>query len=165
MRDQLLEIPAHCRHAHDWFTDYDDETENLRRTVADALKKVEKSAEENGKLSERIRQLQTRFDFVYIWNLVTPKAHSHLLDSESFRNKFFQATEFPAFVISIDIRRSTELMLKARSSNHFANFLRDLCTDLMSTISDQYGVVDKFTGDGGRLVVPFPFRARCHGGT
>jgi class 3 adenylate cyclase len=50
--------------------------------------------------------------------------------------------------MSIDIRRSTELMLKARSPEEFASFITTLSTELMKIVMESYGVFDKFTGDG-----------------
>ena len=53
-----------------------------------------------------------------------------------------------AFVISIDIRRSTELMLKAREPRLFAEFIRELGLKLGDIVIENLGVFDKFTGDG-----------------
>ena len=76
--------------------------------------------------------------------------------------------------MSVDIRRSTELMLQARQPDQFARFITTLCNDLMSEVKDSFGVVDKFTGDGILAVFPeffsgadAPYRAvtvasRCH---
>ncbi|MGH7163234.1 MAG: adenylate/guanylate cyclase domain-containing protein, partial [Planctomycetota bacterium] len=52
------------------------------------------------------------------------------------------------WVVSVDIRRSTELMLKAKSARHFSAFVTDLCHALRRIIVTHYGVFDKFTGDG-----------------
>ncbi len=50
--------------------------------------------------------------------------------------------------MSIDIRRSTDLMLKAREPRLFADFVTGLCSKLKNLIVNNYGVFDKFTGDG-----------------
>ncbi len=76
------------------------------------------------------------------------RAQDKLLDSEDFQKSFSTAEECNAFVVSVDIRRSTELMLKARSPQQFAHFITTLCTELETIVKDNYGVVDKFTGDG-----------------
>ncbi len=55
---------------------------------------------------------------------------------------------FHCYVITVDIRRSTELMLKAKSSMHFQQFIVRLCEGLKAIILSNYGVFDKFTGDG-----------------
>jgi class 3 adenylate cyclase len=39
-------------------------------------------------------------------------------------------------------------MLKARNAEAFADFITTLCADLMNIITEQFGVFDKFTGDG-----------------
>jgi adenylate cyclase len=50
--------------------------------------------------------------------------------------------------MSVDVRRSTELMLKARSPEAFATFTTVLCDTLIKIVFENYGVFDKFTGDG-----------------
>lgn len=52
------------------------------------------------------------------------------------------------FVLSIDIRRSTEPMLRSNEASSFKAFITRLCDDLKSKITTNYGVFDKFTGDG-----------------
>jgi len=79
---------------------------------------------------------------------VDPRAWELLLKSAGFREKFFSNEERNAFVVSIDIRRSTELMLKARTPALFAEFISHLCLDLIDIIKRNFGVFDKFTGDG-----------------
>ncbi len=56
--------------------------------------------------------------------------------------------------MSIDIRRSAELMLKARTAELFGQFMAGLCDALRRVICDRFGIVDKFTGDG--LLASFP---------
>ena len=56
--------------------------------------------------------------------------------------------------MSIDIRRSAELMLSARSAELFAEFMAGLCEELKGLICDRIGIVDKFTGD--ELLASFP---------
>lgn len=53
-----------------------------------------------------------------------------------------------AAVMSIDIRKSTELMLKSDNSESFSVFISELVEKLMVIIRDNYGVIEKFTGDG-----------------
>lgn len=52
------------------------------------------------------------------------------------------------FVLSADIRRSTEVMLHCLDSKSYVKFIYDLERVLSNIIRDFYGVVDKFTGDG-----------------
>ena len=71
-----------------------------------------------------------------------------LLDSERLRAEFLSTEPRRLFAMSVDIRRSTDLMLKARTPQAFATFITSLCKDLMDVVRNNHGVVDKFTGDG-----------------
>jgi class 3 adenylate cyclase len=79
---------------------------------------------------------------------IHPEAVARLRQSRTFRKHFFGGEEKDAFIMSVDIRRSTELMLKATSAEAFAKFISILCEDLVSNVVRRFGVVDKFTGDG-----------------
>jgi len=57
-------------------------------------------------------------------------------------------------VMSVDIRRSTDLMLKAVNSYRYVCFIRGLTEQLESIILNHYGVFDKFTRDG--ILAYFP---------
>ena len=86
---------------------------------------------------------------------VSPRAHEALFCDQALRDRFLGSkSECAAFIMSIDIRRSTELMLKARTAELFADFMAELCEQLKGLICDKFGVVDKFTGDG--LLASFP---------
>ena len=64
------------------------------------------------------------------------------------RNLFDDAKSCDSVVVSIDIRRSTELMLKARKPELFSRFITELSQKLSEVILSNFGVFDKFTGDG-----------------
>ena len=82
-------------------------------------------------------------------------AHEALFSDRELRNRFLASdSECSAFIMSIDIRRSTELMLKARTAELFGDFMAGLCEELKGSICDKFGIVDKFTGDG--LLASFP---------
>jgi class 3 adenylate cyclase len=86
---------------------------------------------------------------------VSPQAHEALFSDRELRNRFLASdSECSAFIMCIDIRRSTELMLKARTAELFAEFMAGLCEQLKGSICDKFGIVDKFTGDG--LLASFP---------
>ena len=90
-----------------------------------------------------------------ILDKLSPRAHEALFSDRELRNRFLASTsDCAAFIVSIDIRRSTELMLKARTTELFAEFMAGLCEQLKGLICDKFGIVDKFTGDG--LLVSFP---------
>lgn len=86
---------------------------------------------------------------------LSPLAHEVIFSDQALRDHFLASrAACAAFIMAIDIRRSTELMLKARSAELFAEFMGGLCEELKGAICDNFGVVDKFTGDG--LLASFP---------
>lgn len=84
----------------------------------------------------------------HLLDRVCEPAQKELLSEGSLLASFDSAALEDAFVMSIDIRRSTELMLKAREPELFADFITALCIRLGGIIVDNLGVFDKFTGDG-----------------
>src|SRR5205823_4548279 len=77
---------------------------------------------------------------------VEPKAVERLLNDEDFVKNF--DGNHPAFVMSVDIRKSTDLMLKAKDPELFVSFITRLCSGLGDAVFANHGVFDKFTGDG-----------------
>jgi class 3 adenylate cyclase len=86
---------------------------------------------------------------------VSPRAHEALFSDHTLRDRIREPkSECAAFIMSIDIRRSAELMLKARTAELFGQLMAGLCEELRRVICDSIGIVDKFTGDG--LLASFP---------
>jgi class 3 adenylate cyclase len=100
------------------------------------------------KIEETLKRLQKKESLNYLLTRVNEQAQSYLLSSETFQNLFAPGKECNSFVMSVDIRRSTELMLKVRKAEGFAEFITDLCHELGNIVKTHYGVFDKFTGDG-----------------
>lgn len=135
--------------------EWERETARLKQEVvslAHALKKqaLEKAAseEETQQFKKMVEDLTTRERLSFLLGRVHSKARSRLLESEDFQKEFLEAKTCNAFVISLDIRRSTELMLKARTPEKFSSFITTLCSTLIDIIVDSFGIFDKFTGDG-----------------
>ena len=131
------------------------EVTRLQRKLDDESKALQKEKTASKGYANQVTNLQTTLsDLQKIMHLgtllkcVNNDGYRYLLESESFQQLFLGETNCDAFVVSIDIRRSTELMLKARSAEAFASFTTALCSDLMEVIKESYGVIDKFTGDG-----------------
>lgn len=99
-------------------------------------------------LQTSVNALRQRERLVSLLNQVHPAAQSLLEGDEEFRKRFLESKECTGFVMSVDIRRSTDLMLKARSPDLFASFLSSLSAALMEIVFKSFGVFDKFTGDG-----------------
>ena len=132
-----------------------DEIVGLRRKFeeqARALGKERASGEEKERhiqdLENTLSELRAKERLGFLLNRVNQDAQKRLLQSQAFQHQFLETKECFAFVMAVDIRRSTELMLKARTPEGFAEFITTLCGDLMRIIVDSYGVFDKFTGDG-----------------
>jgi class 3 adenylate cyclase len=125
--------------------------DNLTKT-ATALQKEKDTAaghkEREAKLSSALSELETNQQLAFLLDRVSPEAANVLLDSEALRKEFLGDEARPLFAMSVDIRRSTDLMLKARTPQAFALFITKLCRDLMDVVLSHNGVVDKFTGDG-----------------
>lgn len=139
----------------------DPEVQKLRQQILDLQKattsqtweltqekasKAKKDAQlkELQRITAELRQKQ-KLDFLL--SRVTTLAEKAILGQEALP-QFFTDQEQAAFVLAIDIRRSTDLMLKARSPALFAAFMTQLCAALERAIKEEYGVFDKFTGDG-----------------
>jgi class 3 adenylate cyclase len=122
----------------------DEQTRALREEKSSGKEKERKIAT----LESTLDELRAKERIGFLLTRVNQSAQRQLLESEEFRGTFLEKKECVAFVMSVDIRRSTELMLKARSPEAFAAFITTLCADLMNIITDNYGVFDKFTGDG-----------------
>ena len=75
-------------------------------------------------------------------------------DKSDLLNGFYSENESENAILSIDIRRSTDLMLNANSSDDFTSFITGLCEGLKKIVLMNYGVFDKFTGDG--ILAYFP---------
>jgi class 3 adenylate cyclase len=120
----------------------------LEEQILDLKKALSGETKGREKDQAAYKELERKLQLSFLLDRVNPKARNALLSDGKFRDKFLGQTEDDAFILSIDIRRSTELMLKARSPQDFSRFITELCTVLASIVTANYGIFDKFTGDG-----------------
>jgi hypothetical protein len=132
-----------------------EEINTLRRNVAEhakALAAATSGSEEQKREIEHLRstieQLQEKERLGFLLERVHPDAQQQLRMSREFQERFLATQECSAYVLSVDIRRSTELMLKARTAEKFAEFISGLAIELTEIVVNSLGVFDKFTGDG-----------------
>jgi class 3 adenylate cyclase len=125
-------------------TDIEKKAEELRSAKVGAAEAERAKAD----IQSRYDELQERERFSFLLSRVNSAARVKLLTSDVFQKQFNDGSPCAAFVMSVDIRRSTDLMLKAKSGQMFAQFITTLCRELEAIIKDSYGVFDKFTGDG-----------------
>jgi class 3 adenylate cyclase len=137
----------------------DEEILSLRKQLREMSEKVNiaksqiaDADEQRKKISELLKKEQLQS----ILSRTSPDAHEQLLKDEAFRISLTTGST-DAFVMSIDLRRSTELMLKARSPELFAEFVQAVAMSLRTAVLAEYGVFDKFTGDGILAFFPVGF--------
>lgn len=110
-------------------------------------------AAEVEKLRKNTEELTSKQNLHYLLSRVNSSAQGLLLGtgkaSKEFNKLFEESKVCKAVIMSIDIRRSTDLMLKARTPQLYADFIIGLCSELITIMRDNnYGIFDKFTGDG-----------------
>jgi class 3 adenylate cyclase len=132
-----------------------EELSRLRKQLADQTKLVISAQKEKGDVEEALKkarksedELQAKERLAFVLNRIHPESRPILLESSNLQRLFLDSTTCDAFVMSIDIRRSTDLMLKARRPELFATFIAVLCANLRDIVLSHNGVFDKFTGDG-----------------
>jgi Adenylate cyclase, family 3 (some proteins contain HAMP domain) len=147
LKDQTLrrnQVRALELEIHRLRTEIEEKAKALLEQSLDAKQK-DKNIEE---LKSTLQTLTQKENLSHLVSRVRTSAHEKLINSEEFRQQFARDSPCPAYVLSIDIRRSTELMLKARDPKLYAKFVITLARQLRDVILENYGVFDKFTGDG-----------------
>ena len=106
-----------------------------------------------GLLKERYNE-QQQLKLMKYMTRIQDRAAQKMLDDQDFAKAFIEKDEFNAVILSLDIRRSTELMLKAKTPQKYAEFINTLTNELTESVKERFGIYDKFTGDG--LLAFFP---------
>lgn len=127
----------------------EEEITSLKKQLSEAIKdgknNTKKKELELYQLQEELKQKEK---INHILPRIHEKAREKLIQDDKFKDEFKDSRICEAVVISIDIRRSTELMLKARKPELFSEFVTELTSELSNVVIRNYGVFDKFTGDG-----------------
>lgn len=105
-------------------------------------------------LREKLASLEEKEALSFVANRIHEEARDVFLESRELQNAFLTNRSCQAYVMSVDVRRSTSLMLKARRPELFAGFITTLGSVLRKTVLECQGVFDKFTGDG--ILAYFP---------
>ncbi len=132
-----------------------DEINVLKKKLFDKTKEYEAAKNDQNSQKKIVaellttnKELQDKQQINHIITRIHNKAQLLLFENETFKQKFNNGESSETVVVSIDIRRSTELMLKARKPELFAEFITKLSQKLSDIIIDNFGIFDKFTGDG-----------------
>lgn len=134
--------------------------ENLLSSEQEAISKDEfeskakelKNALDEGQETIRNRAIDSR---------ICPQGLEYLNQNpELYRN--FDGESFNTTVVSIDIRSSTQPMLNAKSPKDFVAFIYDLSETLSEFVKQNFGIYDKFTGDGLLCFFPSFYSGESH---
>jgi class 3 adenylate cyclase len=88
-------------------------------------------------------------------NKISEKAIENALSGEtSLIRRFYKKERKDKAVLTMDIRKSTTMMLEASSPELFADFLSGFVEGIRKIIVDADGIFVKFTGDGILAVFP-----------
>ncbi|MCR9117250.1 MAG: hypothetical protein NXI22_09935 [bacterium] len=111
-----------------------------------SLEREAREAKEDARKAKE--ELEDKQSIRHLIDRVGEPARKQLLADSKLLDAFNDNEKREAYIVSIDLRRSTELMLKARTPEHFAKFITVLAKALKEIIVINLGVFDKFTGDG-----------------
>lgn len=135
--------------------DLENDINQLKRQLNETTKKLreeqsqkKEAKEEKEKVQRLLEELNAKQKINHILPRICEEAGAKLFTDDKFKNKFNDKHSYDTVVLSIDIRRSTELMLKARKPELFSKFITELSEKLSKIIIGNYGIFDKFTGDG-----------------
>jgi class 3 adenylate cyclase len=124
------------------------------QALIDAQSELENKDEEIREFKDKFQELLAQQDLAHIVNRVGEVGANKIMCDPEFLKNFQSNEPRKAYVLAIDIRRSTELMLKARTPQKFADFITTLTMLLRESVLENFGVFDKFTGDGILAVFP-----------
>lgn len=128
--------------------DAEDEIKKHKRSKSEIEEARRKQQEDLDKFKELNEEIQKKLDLGSLLTQVNNEARLKLFQDKNFLSLFTDTKNCNSFVLSIDIRRSTELMLKAKIPELFERFIVELSDKLSQIIIQNYGIFDKFTGDG-----------------
>ena len=124
------------------------ELKKVTAELKEAIEQKENTEELYKKQIQTYSELEEQIKIKHILSRINEKGQLKAISSPEFLDNFKDKNQCKSVVLSIDIRRSTELMLKAREPKLFSEFITQLTNLLSTCILDNYGVFDKFTGDG-----------------
>lgn len=130
--------------------------DGVLKLLEEAKSKSKEEIEEiKAKYQNEIKEYIRLNEINYLSIRLHPMALNVLMNpNNEMLNDFSKNESIEMTVLSIDIRKSTNLMLKATTPDNYAKFISELTEGLRKIIGDNYGVFDKFTGDG--ILAYFP---------
>ena len=151
---QPTTIVAEARKINNQKNETEDKIKNLQTEILQVKNNQKEKDTKIKELESELEKYRTLSQYQNLLTRVGALAKEELIVNEELRNNFSNNSVRPGAVISIDIRNSTELMLLAKSPVDFAQFITSLILVLEKIVKDNFGIFDKFTGDG--LLAFFP---------
>ena len=112
-------------------------------------------------LSSSMANLKRQNEIGHILQRINHKTHPQIISGNNeLIERLIPSISTKAFLLSIDIRRSTDLMLNAKDASKFAKFLNELSGGLANIVKEHFGIFDKFTGDGALAFFTESFSGR-----
>lgn len=118
-----------------------------RFSLKKQLQEASGGAAEDDEVEKTEEALLQRGVIAGLLTRVCEPARQQILQDASFVNTFLDRRA-KAYVLAVDIRRSTDLMLKASDPDAFALFITRLALELRGAVMEHFGIFDRFTGDG-----------------
>ncbi|MBR1744732.1 MAG: adenylate/guanylate cyclase domain-containing protein [Fibrobacter sp.] len=125
---------------------YKRQIENEKR-ILEISSRILGQINDDKKRNENIRELENETLKKYLLSRLSQKAQEKK-GEKNFLDVFRLNSNHKSVVVSIDIRDSTQLMLNAKTPELFAEFISDVSEKISKVIKENYGIPDKFTGDG-----------------
>jgi len=132
----------------------EDELAKNNKKIKELTKQAERSEAETEELKNTIKEQNKKMELRFLYSRIHPRAVEKLDPEDDVLGGFTNNQTVEMTVMAIDIRKSTELMLKAISPDEYAVFISGLTEKLKEIVIENYGVFDKFTGDG--ILAYFP---------
>ena len=122
-----------------------------QKALQEEIKKGEGKQSTLDTLEITVKTLAKKEQLSFVLNRIHDEAKQVFLESPEFQDEFLSNKpdkHCEAYVMAVDLRRSTEMMLKSRRPELFAEFIMELTSTLRQIVLEHHGVFDKFTGDG-----------------
>jgi len=124
------------------------EVVKLEKKIADLRAELSEETSKRELTEQQIKEIKELQGRKFFLSSISDSYHEDVINNPELIKRFTARETIKAYVVSIDIRRSTELMLKAKNPEAFALFITSLCGAFAKVIKRFFGVFDKFTGDG-----------------
>jgi hypothetical protein len=121
-------------------------TNSYVESICKLTEHADSSVAEKIELYEKFNQYKKLF---VLFSRIHPDSIKTIAeDTSNLHKNLLGKKSLEMAVMSVDIRKSTALMVKAKTNNGFAEFLSSLADNFKDIVIRNYGIFDKFTGDG-----------------